>query len=113
MFARRGERKYREILDGVKIRSLVNGEKSLMVEFLLEKGRELPRHAHPYEQTGYLITGSMRLFIGDRVHHVNPGDSWCIPKDVEHGAEVIEETLLVEVFSPPREDYLPGNLHSA
>jgi quercetin dioxygenase-like cupin family protein len=64
-------------------------------------------HAHPYEQTGYLVKGRIRLTIGADVHEVSPGDSWCISGGVLHGAEIIEESVAVEVFSPVREDYLP------
>lgn len=52
--------------------------------------------------------GQIRLTIGGDVHKVLPGDSWCIPGGVLHGAEIIEESVAVEVFSPVREDYLPS-----
>ena len=61
---------------------------------------------HPYEQTGYLVSGHLVLTIGEDVNDVRPGDSWCIPGNVRHGAEIIEESVAVEVFSPVREDYL-------
>jgi len=78
-----------------------------MVEFRLDKDSVLPKHSHRHEQTGYLVSGRMRLSIGDKVYDVSPGDSWCIPTDVEHGAEIVEDTVAVEVFSPVRQDYLP------
>jgi len=110
MFDRHRDDGFTELMPGIRIRSLVHGERTLMVEFHLDAGVELPRHHHPYEQTGRLVTGAMRLSIGDAVHDVRPGDSWCIPAGVEHGAEVIETARVVEVFSPLREDYLPENL---
>ncbi len=61
-----------------------------------------------HEQTGYLITGKIRLTIGEQVFDVGPGDSWCIPGNTAHSAEILENALAVEVFSPVREDYLPG-----
>jgi quercetin dioxygenase-like cupin family protein len=67
----------------------------------------VPPHKHPHEQTGYLVSGRIRLTVGDDVFDVSPGDSWNIPGDVEHRAAVVEDALAVEVFSPPREDYLP------
>ncbi|MFH2220492.1 MAG: cupin domain-containing protein [Pseudomonadota bacterium] len=78
-----------------------------MTEFLLEKGGVLPRHAHPHEQTGYLVKGRIRLSIGADEYDVRPGDSWCVPGGVEHGAVVVEDAVAVEVFSPVRKDYLP------
>ena len=53
------------------------------------------------------MKGHIRLSIGAEEFDVQPGDSWCIPSEVEHGAEVIEDSVAVEVFSPVREDYLP------
>ena len=77
------------------------------MEFLLQKNAVLPLHSHPHEQTGYLIKGRIRLTVGADVHEVMPGDSWCVPGSVLHGAEIIEESVAVEVFSPVRKDYLP------
>ncbi|MBU2499149.1 MAG: cupin domain-containing protein [Proteobacteria bacterium] len=67
----------------------------------------LPRHAHPHEQTGYLVKGRIRLSIAAEEYDVRPGDSWSIPSGIEHGAEIVEDSQAVEVFSPVREDYLP------
>lgn len=78
-----------------------------MVEFRLQKGATLPLHCHPHEQIGYLVTGHIRLTVGADVHDVGPGDSWCIPGDMLHCAEIIEDSVAIEVFSPVREDYLP------
>jgi len=79
-----------------------------MTEFRLRKGSELPLHSHPHEQTGYLVSGRIRLHIGSYVFDVDPGDTWNILPDVEHRAEIIEDSVAIEVFSPVREDYLPG-----
>ncbi len=98
---------YKTILPGIQMKTLVYGEKTLLVEFHLEAGRCLPRHAHPYEQTGYLVSGHIRLTIGAETDEFFPGDSWCVPANVEHGAETYVDSVAVEVFSPVREDYLP------
>jgi len=111
MFKKRNERQAIEVLPGIHLKSLVNGDKTLTVEFTLESGRELPLHSHPYEQTGYLVSGRMRLSIGDETFDVEAGDSWAIPCDVEHKAVIIEDAVAVEVFSPVRADYLPENLY--
>lgn len=114
MFQKSHRDGYAPALPGVELKTLVYGEKSLMTEFLLAKGHQLPRHSHPHEQTGYLVKGHIRLTIGSDVHDVLPGDSWCIPGDVEHGAEIVEDSVAIEVFSPVREDYLPtSSKHNA
>ena len=107
MFERHSESGYHLALMGIEQKTLVYGEKTLMTEFLLKKGNNLPRHTHPHEQTGYLVKGKIRLSIGAQEFEAQPGDSWCIPGGVEHGAEVIEDSVAIEVFSPVREDYLP------
>jgi quercetin dioxygenase-like cupin family protein len=109
MFVKNNSEGYRPALAGITQKTLAYGDKSLMVEFRLQQGATLPLHAHPHEQTGYLVTGQIRLTIGAAVHDVLPGDSWCIPGDVLHGAEIIADSVAMEVFAPRREDYLPAS----
>lgn len=99
---------YKQALPGIRMKTLVHGAKTLFTEFRMEPGALLPKHAHPHEQTGYLVKGRIRLTIGSETYDVDPGDSWCIPGDTEHSAEILAESLAIEVFSPVREDYLPG-----
>ena len=107
MFEKHFKSGYSIPLEGIEQKTLVHGERTLMTEFLLRKGSTLPRHAHPHEQTGYLVKGRIRLLIRTEEYDAQPGDSWCIPSGVEHGAEIIENSVAIEVFSPVREDYLP------
>ena len=93
-------------MDGVRLKTLVYGEKTLQCEFRIERGKGLPSHSHLHEQTGYLISGRMRFIIADERHDVEPGDSWCIPGDMEHAAEAFDDSVGAEVFSPVREEYL-------
>jgi len=97
---------YTEIIDGIRIKTLCHGESMLMTEFLLRKDAILPEHSHSNEQTGYLLKGKIRLFIGDTFRDLIPGDSWNIAKDLKHRAEILEDSVAIEVFSPVREDYL-------
>jgi quercetin dioxygenase-like cupin family protein len=106
MFYKNNSQGYKQVLSGIKLKTLVYGERTLLTEFRLEQGSQLPSHAHPQEQTGYLIAGRIRLFVGDEVYEVEPGDSWCVPGNVEHRAEILEDSVAIEVFSPVREDYL-------
>lgn len=106
MFAKHSDSGYQPALEGITRKTLVYGSQTLMTEFHLRRGSVLPRHAHPHEQTGYLVRGRLRLSIGAETFDVLPGDSWCIPGGVEHGAEVVEDSVAIEVFSPVREDYL-------
>ncbi|PKN88425.1 MAG: cupin domain-containing protein [Deltaproteobacteria bacterium HGW-Deltaproteobacteria-1] len=99
---------YHTRVKGIDQKTLVFGERTLMAEFRLKKGAVVPRHSHPYEQTGYLVSGRMIFISGEERFEALPGDSWCILMNVEHSAEVLEDSVAVEVFSPIREDYLPG-----
>ena len=107
MFQPQNSGGYKDVLDKIKMKTLVYGEKTLLAEFRLSAGAVLPAHRHPHEQTGYLVAGRLELTIGNQCHLVAPGDSWCIAGDVEHSAVALEDTVAVEAFSPVREDYLP------
>lgn len=106
MYRKHSKSNYTKILNGIRIKTLCYGESTLMAEFLLQKEAILPEHIHPYEQTGYLIKGKIRLFIGNDCQELVSGDSWCIPQDWPHRAEILEDSVAIEVFSPVREDYL-------
>jgi quercetin dioxygenase-like cupin family protein len=110
MFSRADDQTFHQLLPGVEMKPLSHGEKTLMVQFRFKAGADLPIHQHPYEQTGYLVSGRMRLTIGSDVFEVLPGDNWAIPEGVDHGAEILEPSVALELFSPVREDYLPHNL---
>jgi quercetin dioxygenase-like cupin family protein len=106
MFEKNSSYGYKQVLVGIRQKTLVHGDKTLMVEFRLQHNALLPMHSHPHEQTGYLVRGQIRLTIGDAVHDVLLGDSWCIRGGTLHGAVIIKDSVAVEVFSPVREDYL-------
>jgi len=108
LFYKADENGYKQVLPGIKIKTLVYGEKTLFSEFRMEAHSKLPDHAHPHEQTGYLVEGRIRLTIGEETFDVGPGDSWCIPGNAIHSAEILENSVAIEVFSPVREEYLPG-----
>lgn len=99
---------YRQVLPGITMKTLAWGRATQLCKFHLQKGSLLPRHAHPNEQTGIMLTGRMRFTIGDETVEVHPGDSWSIPAGLEHSAELLEDSVIIEVFSPVRPEYLPS-----
>jgi quercetin dioxygenase-like cupin family protein len=101
-------RGFRPTLPGIVRKTLVHGEHTLMTEFRMGRGSTLPEHAHPHEQTGYLVKGRICLSAGGRKVELRPGDSWSIPGGTKHGAAILEDSVAIEVFSPVREDYLPA-----
>ena len=107
MFTSHNSDCYKDALPGIRQKTLVFGDRTLMTEFLLKANHILPEHAHPFEQTGYLVSGHILLKIGSETFDTHAGDSWSIPMNVTHGARVAEDSVAVEVFSPVRQDYLP------
>ena len=107
MFSKHNPEGYGDALPGIKRKTLSFGERTLMTEFVMDARSMLPLHAHPYEQTGYLVKGRIRLSTGGVEHDVRPGDSWCIGMNIEHGATIIQDSVAVEVFSPRRDEYIP------
>jgi quercetin dioxygenase-like cupin family protein len=106
MFTKKSEEGYRGLVEGVEMKALAHGEKTLLAKFHLKKGAIIPGHQHIHEQTGFMISGKMIFNIGSDQYECEPGDSWCIPGAVEHGVEVLDDSVVIEVFSPVREDYL-------
>lgn len=107
MFYKHDPSGYHSPIKGVEQKTLVYGEKTLMTEFLLEKGADLPIHDHPHEQTGYLVSGKLKMTIDETEFIVEPGDSWCVGGNIKHGAFAIENSVAVEIFSPVRREYIP------
>lgn len=108
MFTKSQTTGYVSPLPGVQLKTLAHGERTLLAEFRLARGHLLPMHAHPHEQSGYLVSGHIVLTIGGIVHEARAGDGWSIPGGVQHQAQIIEDSVAIEVFSPVREDYLPA-----
>jgi len=100
---------YLEAVDGIRRKTLVWGNNALLTEFKLTGGKKLPLHKHDEEQVGYLVSGHIILLIENKKHNMLPGDSWAIPGGIEHSAEIIEDSVAIEVFSPVRKDYLPDD----
>lgn len=106
MIIKGGSEGYKDLLEGVRLKNLVHGERMHMTQVRLRKGAVVPTHQHPHEQTGYLVSGSLRFFGEGAETVVTPGDSWSFAGDEPHGAEALDDTVVIEVFSPLREDYL-------
>jgi quercetin dioxygenase-like cupin family protein len=92
-------------------RRLVVGDRMMLAHVYLKKGSVVPRHSHDNEQLTYILEGALRFSIGDDGAEeiiVRAGEVLVIPSNVPHRAEALEDTLDVDVFSPPRQDWLDG-----
>jgi quercetin dioxygenase-like cupin family protein len=93
-------------------RRLVSGERLMIAHVYLAEGAIVPRHAHENEQLTYILEGTLRFWLGDdeaEMVDVAAGEVLHIPPNVPHKAEALEDTLDVDVFSPPRQDWLDGS----
>ncbi len=94
-----------QALPGIVRRTLIEGKSMMICEFTLEMGAQIPTHAHPQEQVGYLVSGKIRVIIDDKGFELNSGDCYCVLSNVPHSAEILTRSVVVDTFSPSREDY--------
>ena len=90
-------------------RRLITGERMMLAHVYLKKGCIVPKHSHENEQLTYILDGALKFWIGEDGAEeitVSAGEVLLIPSGVPHKAEALEETLDVDVFSPPRQDWL-------
>ena len=92
-------------LPGLVRRTLAQSESMMLCEFTFEANVEIPIHSHPHEQVGYLVKGHVVMTIDGKKYELMPGDSYCAPSNVPHGALTLEPSIIVDTFFPPREDY--------
>ena len=85
---------------------LAVGEKSMVTRMNYTAANFVPVHQHSHEQSGYLISGKIRLKFADFDEMLEPGDTYSIGGNTPHSIEIIETGQVVDFFSPPREDYL-------
>ena len=99
----------RETVSPMLDRKLITGDRMMIAQVFLKKGCIVPKHSHENEQITYILDGVLRFWIGDDEGQevlVRAGEVLTIPSNVPHKAEALEDTLDVDVFTPPREDWL-------
>jgi len=91
-------------------RRLITGERMMISHVYLKKGAVVPKHSHDNEQITYILEGVLRFEIGDEATEVmvRAGEVLVIPSNVPHKAVALEDTLDMDVFCPPRQDWLSG-----
>jgi quercetin dioxygenase-like cupin family protein len=90
-------------------RRLITGDTMMLAHVYLDKGCIVPKHSHHNEQLTYILEGALRFWLGedqDEEVIVAAGEVLHIPANLPHKAEALEDTLDVDIFSPPREDWL-------
>ena len=90
---------------GVAFELLASGEKSMITKMNYKLGDKVPFHSHPNEQAGYIISGKIQLQFAKYNEILTTGDSYVIPENQAHSVKVIESGVVIDVFTPPREEY--------
>jgi len=101
----------RETLNPLLDRRLVTGERLMLAHVYLKKGCVVPRHSHENEQVTYILEGALRFWLGEAPGEervLRAGEVLVIPSNLPHMAEALEDTLDLDVFCPPRQDWLDG-----
>ncbi len=99
----------REELNEKLARRLITGDQLMLAQVHLKKGCVVPKHSHMNEQLTYILEGALRFFVGENGEEeimVRAGEVLHLPGNVPHQAEAVEDTLDVDIFYPPREDWL-------
>jgi len=94
-----------EMLPGLIRRTLAWGDNAMICEFTAEEGVFIPMHSHHHEQVGYILQGQVEFVSAGETFFANAGDSYALPGGVEHSALFLAPSVLIEVFSPVREEY--------
>ena len=92
-------------------RKLITGERMMIAHVYFESGEEVPRHSHDNEQVTYVLSGALRFWFGaadEQEVTVRAGEVVIIPSNLPHRAVALEKTLDVDIFAPPRQDWLAG-----
>lgn len=95
-----------EICPGIKRQTVASGKTMYQMVAHLDAGSKMPEHQHPQEQQVYILSGRMKLIVNGTPHELSAGESYYLASNVPHGVETLEETRVLDTFSPPRDEYL-------
>ena len=100
-----------EQLNPLLTRKIITGDRVMLSELVLKKGCVVPAHHHENEQVSYVLQGTLKFEVNGKEIILQTGDVLQIPSNVVHSAIALEDTLDLDVFSPPRQDWLDGSDH--
>jgi len=95
-----------EELNPLLDRQMITGDKVMLARVLLKKGCVVPEHSHENEQVTYILEGALKFWIDGKEIVVHEGEVLCIPSNMPHKAEAVVDTVDLDVFYPPRQDWL-------
>ena len=96
----------RERLNPLIDREMLTGQNLMLARVIMKKGAHVPLHHHHNEQVTYILEGALKFAIDGKEIVVKAGEVLCIPSSMPHEAWALEDTIDLDVFNPPREDWL-------
>ncbi|MBC7812807.1 MAG: cupin domain-containing protein [Burkholderiales bacterium] len=94
-----------EMAAGVYRRTMATTDEAMVCEFFLERETLIQEHSHLNDQVGYVVYGKVEVTIGGEMRVCHPGDSYAVPGGVNHSRRAVVDSLVVDIFSPPMNDY--------
>ncbi|PKL90265.1 MAG: cupin domain-containing protein [Ignavibacteriae bacterium HGW-Ignavibacteriae-2] len=107
-----GDMEWEDVGGGLKRKIMGFNDEIMMVYVHFNKGGIGQRHKHIHSQTTYVVSGKFEVAIGEEKKMLSAGDGFFIPPNIEHGAVCMEEGVLIDVFSPIREDFMEGKSYT-
>jgi len=100
-----------EDLNPLLQRQFVVGQEIMLARVLLKKGCIVPEHSHHNEQLSYVVEGTLKFWIGGKTIMLSAGEVLCIPAHLPHKAEALEDAVSLDIFTPPRADWISKTDH--
>lgn len=97
-----------EQMNPLLTRQFAHGEKAMIARILLKQGARVAEHAHTNEQIAYVLSGALELTVAGATHVLRAGELMVIPANVPHSALALEDTEDLDIFAPPRQDWIDG-----
>jgi quercetin dioxygenase-like cupin family protein len=98
-----------EPMNALVTRQYLAGVQTMLARLVLKKGAHVPRHHHVNEQVSHVIAGALDFVLNDERVTVRAGEILCIPPDAPHEVFALEDSIALDIFTPPRQDWIDGN----
>jgi quercetin dioxygenase-like cupin family protein len=98
-----------EQMNALTTRQYVVGTNTMLARLVLNKGAHVPEHHHFHEQISHVVVGTLKFFIAGKEIVVRAGEILCIPPHVPHAVDALEDSVALDIFNPPRQDWIDGD----
>ena len=98
-----------EQMNPLVTRQYVTGEKTMLARIVLKKGAHVPRHEHFHEQVSHVVEGALEFVLDEGRKTVRAGEILCIPPHAPHEVIALEDSIALDIFNPPRQDWIDGD----